>query len=281
MTSPTNVDKIAQVSVSLITLAYSWDAGSNSTGIHTVPGRVNVSKIDCYYLNNTCTTNEGFPEEIAPARANAFGDITRSLARCNYNTDDDIYKAGQQCSYFKSKIGHEFAYRYSQYNQQDVARTYPYLTKRIIKVSSGPCQQYELVSLGTDKYGLGLWTFKNETGEELQISIPPVDTAFDSTTYIYNGTKKPQNATLQACGSRCLYVYALRGNGTIRKHQPSLLYKCPISVGDVTNINDPAHVLPNDTARLAAASIALTGRYTNLLDKRVREWRQYQLYAHG
>ena len=264
---------------------YSWDGGSNSSGTTWSDDTVLFPKLDCYYDNGTCATAEGRPPEIAPNLAHSYGELIASQFPCSYSSDDDILSSNQTCDYFYSTTSHEFAYRYSEFNPQDLAGGYPFLTNRIIKASSGKCFQYDaFFNNQKDRFGMTLWTF-NDGKHNNTISIPVEDTAFDSTTYVYNGTLTPQKALEQpegqACGSRCLNIFALRELGTIRKGGQAQLFKCPITVGTVSNAGDnPAHALSDDNARLAAASIALTGRYTNLLGP-VKEWRQYRLYPYG
>lgn len=57
--------------------------------------------------------------------------------------------------------------------------------------------------------------------------------------------------------------------------EESDVFKCPISVSNVTSVGDPAHVVPDNTARMAAVSIALSGRYTNPTKYPVKHWQQY------
>lgn len=112
-----------------------------------------------------------------------------------------------------------------------------------------------------------------------KISVPKCDGALDSTTYIYNGVDPPQNGTSQLCGTRCLWLYAWQNKGSFTK-RPMFLFQCPISISEVSNITPHRdwQILPDMNARLAAASIALTGRYTNTNGSREKSWQQYQLY---
>ncbi|KAL9034354.1 MAG: hypothetical protein Q9214_007082, partial [Letrouitia sp. 1 TL-2023] len=263
-------------------LTYSWDGGTNSTGIVTSPGSVVVPKLDCYYDDGRCYTTPDAPTEAAPFLAHTYGETASSLFRCPYTTDEDIFQANQSCAYFTNTAKPEFAYRYLEFNPDDVAGVYPYLTKRLVKASPSECSQYETFRSRDerDRYGLTLWHF-NDGAENKTISIPLVNTALDSTTYIYNDTTIPQDSIDQACGPRCLYVYALRQQGPRRNNTLNTLFQCQINITNVTNIGDQVQVLADRNARLAAASIALTGRYTNLISRDVKEWRQYQLYPFG
>lgn len=102
--------------------------------------------------------------------------------------------------------------------------------------------------------------------------------AYDATTYVYNGTLAPQDATAQSCGDRCISLYAFRSSGTVTK-RPNTFFRCDVTVSEVTNAQEDAHKLSADSARLAASSIALSGRYTH--ENGQMEWQQYQLYPFG
>ncbi|KAL8846417.1 MAG: hypothetical protein Q9221_008499 [Calogaya cf. arnoldii] len=279
--------KLAQASAAMIGLTYSMDNGVDSTTITTSRGNVSVPRLDCYYNKGICTTLPDQPPEIAQNEAHAYGELTEGLEGCPYATDDDIFNSPQDCEYFYSKRDQEFAYRFAEYNPQDRGRrAYPYRTRRLIKVSSGQC--YRSSPRGNDVYfapfkdeprSMVVLRFSNGTDDEL-VSVDRSDTAFDSTTYAYLGEQAPQNATAVACGPRCIWVYAIRWNGTVT-HRGTDVFKCPITVSNVTNVDDPAHIVPDDTARMAAASIALTGRYTIPNGPMRRYWQQYQLYPYG
>lgn len=53
------------------------------------------------------------------------------------------------------------------------------------------------------------------------------------------------------------------------------IFKYAITVSTVTNTADPADIVPDSMARMAAASIALTGRYTITIGDLVKHWQQY------
>ncbi|KAL8733952.1 MAG: hypothetical protein Q9181_003365 [Wetmoreana brouardii] len=275
---------LAQASIAMIGLTYSMDNGVGSHGITTSRNTVSVPRVDCYYNNGTCTTHPFQPPEVAQNEAHSYGEITRALKSCPYTTDDDIYHAPQDCQYFTNRNGREFAYRFAEYNPKDLSRSYPYHTKRLIKASSGECYSYTTgrfydIASTDGPNSFRVWTYSNKT-DNGTIGIPRPDTAFDSTAYVYNGVNAPQNASAIACGPRCIQLYAVRFNGKVT-NRPGEVFKCPITVFDVTNVGDPAHVVPDDTARIAAASIALTGRYTNPNGSKVEHWEQYQLYSFG
>ncbi|KAL8831014.1 MAG: hypothetical protein Q9191_001110 [Dirinaria sp. TL-2023a] len=278
--------KLAQASIALLGLTYSMDGGTDSANIITSTGMVNVPLLNCYYDNGLCATRPKAPAEIVQNVAHSYGEITRGQLRCPYTRDIDIRAAPQNCTYFYNTADPEFAFRYSEYNPKDDARAYPYLTGRIIKTSASDCYQYEMTNSSFHKIdspdGLqDTWVlpFHNETYNG-SIPIPRSNAAFDSTTYVYNETSVPQNLTMSSCGPRCISLYAFRSYGTATK-RPSVMFKCSVMVGEVSNAVNDTQQLPDMNARLAAASIALTGRYTNPYKSNIPDWQQYQLYPYG
>ncbi|KAL8835191.1 MAG: hypothetical protein Q9176_007047 [Flavoplaca citrina] len=277
---------LAQASVAIISLTYSMDNGVDSTTITTSSGMVSVPRVDCYYNDGNCTTAPDQPPEIAQNEAHAYGELTQGLEGCPYTTDEDIFSSSQDCQYFYSNNRQEFAYRFAEYNPRDRRRAYPYQTQRLIKTSPGQCYQYTprdndiyFTNSRDGPQSMVVHRFLDGTDEDL-ITVSRSKTAFDSTTYAYIGIQAPQNASAVACGPRCIWVYAIRFNGTVT-HRGTDIFKCPITVSTVTNTADPAHFVPNNTARMAAASIALTGRYTNPIGDPMKHWQQYQLYPYG
>ncbi|KAL8686914.1 MAG: hypothetical protein Q9218_006768, partial [Villophora microphyllina] len=279
-----SLNLLAQASIAVIGLTYSMDNGQDSRTITTSRGSVSVPLVDCYYNNGTCTTSPGEPPEIAQNEAHSYGEITPGENVCHYTSDDQIFNASQDCEYFINQNRHEYAYRFMEFNPDDRARSYPFLTKRLIKASAGDCYQYTTgdfydVASGDGPQSVRVRPYSNGTHNGT-ISIPRPATAFDSTTYVYAGDFAPQNASAQACGPRCIWLYAFQSYGPVTKRDSSV-FQCPITVSNVSNAGNPAHIVPDDTARMAAASIALTGRYTNPNGSEWKHWQQYQLYPYG
>lgn len=267
----------------MIGLTYAMEGGTNSTGIIRRHGLVHAANLTCFFSDGICAA----APETAQLQAHAYGDLVRSQTRCDYTDESQIKDAPQNCSYFRStRTGGEpeYAFRYADYNPSDVARAYPLLTDRIVKASTGRCLQYSINV--NDSYAIDtpdgiketmVWLYSNETFNG-SISIPKPNGAFDSTTYIFNGISAPQDADLQACGPRCINVYAMRWEGKLTD-RPKTLFQCPITVSEVSHTTNEMQVLPAENARLAAASIALSGRYTNPNGTHFEHWEQYQLYA--
>ena len=268
----------------MIGLTYSMDGGTDYTGITTQQGLVNVSMIDCYYTENLCATRPGAPPEVVQSQAHTYGEITRGQHRCPYTNDEDIYNAPPNCTYFVSQTRPEYAFRYNEYNPHDRAHAYPYRTKRVVRASTDNCFQYNetsqsLVDTQDGQDEEYIYKYSNETYSG-ELPIPKPVTAFDSTTYVYNGSYAPQDASAQSCGDRCIKLYAYRSYGNVT-HRKSVFFQCDVTVSEVSNADQDAHKLSADTARLAAASIALTGRYFHVDGNNFTFWQQYQLYPFG
>ena len=190
-------------------------------------------------------------------------------------------KGLNECRYYcgKDKYNQQFAYRFHEYNIDDKSRSYPHLTERIVTASSGKCRNYSIqFPLAPAKDGNLLYEYYTNKGTiEGNITIPKSVSATDGTTYVYRGIHIPQNATLQRCGSRCMTVWAHRSSGHNENPQ---IYACNITVEHVTNVDAgvDSQNLSDEMARLAATSIALSGRQNN---NKPENWNQYQLYTFG
>ena len=275
----------AQGSIAMIGLTYSMDAGYASNGTYTKRGEVHMAKLDCYYDNKGVCRKA---DESGMAVAHSLGQLIQGRNSCSYVTENDISVASQLCFYFNREDNQEFAYRFNEYNPEDSTESYPYLTERNIRASTGLCSEYavnwdKMVMIDTtdgreEAFFLPIY---NQTYNGT-ITIPRPATGFDATTYIYNGTKMPQDELTQSCGPRCLWMYAFRSHGVITKRKDAV-FACPITVSEVHNANASYHNLPDDMALLAAASIGLEGRYTNPNKKgeKNRVWTQYQFYSWG
>lgn len=255
------------------------DNGTDSTGIVTKNGIINATKIDCYYVNDQCIASSG-SEIVAQVLAHSYGEIISGGLSCPYTEESDIQSAPQNCSYFSHTDGWEFAIRYAEYNPEDLAHAYPFFTDRIVKASAGECSHYNVVGnpmvVNSKHDGIDdtwVWTISKNSTRNETIAIPKREAADDATTFIYDGSSAPPDATIQACGDRCLWLYAWRSGGPITKRPPAV-FKCPITVSEVTHVKEDWQALRNDIARYAAASIALTGR-------NAPDWQQYRLYPYG
>ena len=269
---------LAQATIAMLSLNYSMDRGSGSTGTYTVKGNVSAPRLDCFSRNNSCDASLVAPQTTA----HSFGAFTQGQSCCTYNSTADIFSANQSCPYFCSADRSEFAYRFNEYNPSDTTFTYPHLTNRLITSKVEACYKYDIdwakspiIDSPDGENDTQFFFYYNSTYNS-KIRIPRSAGGFNSTTYIYDGVKIPQNATLVACGPRCLKIYVLR----LGRPFPANIFECQISVTDVTNTTAPWQEYPNGMARLAIASIALTGRARHFKDVGLT-WQQYQLYSWG
>ena len=208
--------------------------------------------------------------------AHAYGDLTRSQQCCSYRNIQDVTNSANNCRYYCRRDRHkqEFAYRFNEYNRNDISKAYPRFTNRTITASSGKCLNYtqdEAPKELGDGYISVKYYNENSNGT---IKIPKQSHAIKGTTYIFRGNYTPQNALHQRCDRdepRCMVVRAHRSLGL---HEPRQVYQCPITVSNVTNVKDSTQDISHPMARLAATSIALQGRRNE-----DNSWRQYQLYT--
>ena len=272
----------AQIIVAVLPLYASLRSGYNSSSTTISPGYVTVSKLDCFYRSNmeACGVDR-YP--LDAARAHTYGKRRTSRDQdCSYQSTDDISKGPQACIYFARKDQREFAVRYADSNPTDLTNAYPYYgAQRIITTAATNCNGSFHVagpSEGDSADGIRseyVWQFENSTGI-YPLSIPRSLLAARSTTYIWNDTNLPPRATLQACGPRCVVLYALRDMFRGSAHEISI-FQCHVTISLMSNTKDLAHELSDDMARTAGASIALSGRWR----RDASAWRNFQLYQDG
>ena len=274
----------AQIHLATLTLFTSLKRGYNSSGITISQGKVNVPKLDCFYRSDMVDCDKD-QARLDLAIAHTYGERGSFRGKnCTYQSTDDINNGPQICPYFIRNDQREFAVRYADTDPNDITNAYPYYgTGRIITTAATECTGY-LTGLdfppadGPDgKVSELVWRFVNTTGT-YNLTIPRPSLAMFATTYVWNGTEQPHSETSQACGPRCLVLYALRDMKRGEKHEITI-FQCHISVSPVSNIKDPAHVLSDSMARTAAASIALSGRWR--MNGNIFDWRQFQLYQEG
>ena len=256
----------------MISLTYTVVDGTGMNDTYTRPGVANAANLSCFAFN----PKSGCAEDVSnQARANANGEVALGFGCGEYNDTSQILSSKNAYRYYcrKTRYQQEFAYRFNEYNPNDTLKTYPHMTQRIITASSGHCFNYTMVDDPIDvSEGIILYKFTNGTYNS-NITIPGQSGAWDGTTYIYGGTRTPQEAVTYACGPRCIWVWAHRARG---HGEPSTFYQCPITVNPVTDAPDESQQVSDGMARLAAASIALQGRPSGK-----DNWKQYQLYSFG
>ena len=113
------------------------------------------------------------------------------------------------------------------------------------------------------------------------IAIPREYLGREGTTYIYQGKHDPTSATIYICGDRCIWMWAYKNPSGYppESPEPSAFYQCPVSISVVNNASLPQHSIPDGVAKIAAASIALQGRFAGPVND--PDYKQYQFYASG
>ena len=276
----------AQISVAILPLFASLKSGYGSSGTTISQGPVSVPKLDCFYRSGMTECTD-YQARLDPAVAHTYGGLGMFRGQnCSYHSTDHIKNSPQSCPYLIRNDRREFAVRYADSNPTDLTNAYPYYgTERIVTTAATNCNKYlpplDPLPKASSTDGIEdefVWRFENSTGT-YSLTIPRSSLAMYSTTYIWNDTRLPPSATLQACGQRCVVMYALRDMYNGSNHEISI-FQCHITVSPVSNTKHPAHVLSDSMARTAAASIALTGRWRSPSSDN-QDWRQFQLYQDG
>ena len=257
----------------MISLTYSVVDGTNWRDTYTRPGIANAPNLTCYSFDphGACGGNV-----TNQARAHANGEVALGFPCAPYNDTSQILDSRDDHRYYcrKPPNRREFAYRFNEYNHDDKQKSYPRFTNRTITASSGECFEYQMVGKPHDGSD-GNVDYKYTNGTiHGNITIPGQSSAFEGTTYIYQGINTPQKAVKYACGPRCIWMWVHKSRGPA-PGQKFVFYQCPITVNSVSNTTNDTQEVSNDMARLAAASIALQGRPS------YNTWKQYQLYTFG
>ena len=273
----THALQLAQISVASISLVYTVDDGKTYSDTYLTNGTVNASNLTTYFNGKNA-----LGAEDNQALAHTYGEVAQGGKQCeSYQDIAQVYDSPNDSPYFcrRTPGKQEFAYRFKEYNYDDSERMYPSFTNRVITASAGECFNYTELNhtLGPDLYNnlaAFNYTFSNSTYNS-SISIPISSEGWTATTYIYRGTKLPHLAEVNSCGDRCMWIWAHRAS--VPNNDISTFYQCPITVSQVSNATTDLQEVPKSVARVAAASIALQGRWTGSVENKI--WTQYQFYA--
>jgi hypothetical protein len=264
------------VSVAVISLTYTINDGTSYHDIYTTQDLVEVPNLNCYQMQfhqKDCP-----PRVTKQAVAHAHRELALASECGNYTEASEVQNSKHDYRYYCRRIPsnrEEFAYRFNEYNPIDTQRVYPYFTNRGITAAAGKCVQYDVNGKPEETNRAKTFTYKNGNSSAT-ITIPNSSLGMEGTTYIYRDTKGPAFAETYACGPRCIRMWAHKNPSGA---EPDAFYECPIEISLVSNVTRHAHNVTDDVARIAAASIALQGRFTGELnDPNVI---QYQFYASG
>ena len=279
------------MAIALTNASYSVDDGKDWNSTYTRDGPVLAPNLTCYFhpgypghKNNRrhCPIDSGTPKHLLKAQqvkiqglANSFGEYaygsTFSSPCVSYNDISDVLASREKPPYYcrQTPGRQEFTYRFLEFNVDDDLKAYPWLTNRTISASTGQCFSYR----ETSDWQADRHTFTNGTHNE-SITIARRYTGVDGTSYLYRGLAIPQLEANESCGPRCLWMWAYRHWGMGK--EPTL-FRCPVTVYAVKNATEDVHVIPDDIARLAAASIGLRGQFR----EPVPTWDQFRFYPFG
>lgn len=280
--------QIAQMAAAVISITYTVDDGQDFTGTYLRNGNVAVKNLTCYL-------HSGFDDcpfqVIQDQLAHSYGEVTQgpdatSRFDCGYfSTMDDVIHSKYNYPYYcrRNTTVQEFAYLYKEYNPDDRQKIYPRFTERVIKASSGSCNEYSEIGSRQATVGddfpntISALNFTYTNGQRNgTIVIPTSALGHEGTTYIYLGPRPPAEATTYGSGPRGIVMWVYRNPGI---NQEPRFFECPVTVEVVTNVRNPAHNISDSTAREAAASIALQGQFRN--SGKERDFTQWQWYASG
>lgn len=276
------------MAAALISITYTVDDAQDFTGTYLRNGDVAVKDLTCYL-------HAGFKDcpfqVIQDQLAHSYGEVTQgpdatSKLECGYYSSlDDIIHSNYDYPYYcrRNTTIQEFAYLYKEYNPNDRQKIYPHFTNRVIRASSGKCNEYSETGSRQTTVGdnfpntISALNFTYTDGQRNgTIPIPTSALGRDGTTYIYRGPSPPANATTYGFGPRGIVIWVYRNPGA---NQDSRFFECPVTVEAVTNVRNPLHNISDSTARQAAASIALQGQFRNARND--RDFTQWQWYANG
>lgn len=266
------------MAVALISLTYSVDDGTDYQDTFSINGIVNASNLTCY-KHPTLDCNTAIA--TGHALAHAYGEYGSNLEYGSYTELTEVLNSSINYNYYRRLPldKQEFAYRFNEYNFNDKQKSYPHFTNRTITIWSNACSSYNVTNsqrvpaINGDGQGEKL-SFENKTFKG-SISIPDSALGQLSTTYIYQGPKRPEdNSPEAACGDRCIMIWAYKNFESLNG-----LVACQIHVSAVSNAIQDEHHVPDGVARIAAASIALQGRYW--IKDSTPDYTQFQFYAYG
>ncbi|KAL8992315.1 MAG: hypothetical protein Q9169_007193 [Polycauliona sp. 2 TL-2023] len=284
--------QMAQISVALVTVTFDMVDGKSFTDTYTKMGTVNAPFLGCYRSEDA----SGCPDNTtAHLRAHLYGERIIGASEGLYSTIDQVVDSEHDFKYFYSP-GHfysssgggsrpEYAYRFKEYNPTDREGTYPRFTNRTISAYAGECLVFQTMNEtlvnNVDGQGPGTSFTYQDGNSTQQIEIPASSLGASSTTYMYKGFQAPQSTDYR-CGPRCMWLWAYKNpalTDEANDADPPRLYKCPVTVSEVSNTWNESHIIPDDVARIAAVSIALQGRWSGSNEN--PNFNQVQFYSIG
>ena len=83
----------AQAAISLVSLTYDFNGGSDYNSTYVTAGRVNASDLSCYFHNQTCP--DPSDEQTKQSLAHSYGQLTMSSTCGTYTEISDVLESKQ------------------------------------------------------------------------------------------------------------------------------------------------------------------------------------------
>ncbi|KAI9680366.1 MAG: hypothetical protein M1829_001252 [Trizodia sp. TS-e1964] len=244
-TSPHKIREAAQVAVAMLGLTYSINDGSGGDTLFR-PGKVLIPSLDQFYPAAGFNTSTTPAQSTQQYTAHNYGDIAAGYPWDYYKNIDTDVVVSQALTF---DAGDHWVYRFYEL---DPTRQVTGVTNRTIEATAA-CERYAVLD-GED----GLKTSVKYQTPSGPVTMDFVETAAGATTY-----KSGAKAT---CGNRCSIVWAFQSRAS-RDIPDGLktgsVYKCNITLGQVTNAYLPQHSISDSQARLITAAIGLEGYYAD------------------
>ena len=250
------VNIAAQAGVAMLGLTYSTNPSLDPSS--PVLGAVNISNMTQYYFADAVSQTSA-----NQLMAHTYGQMSFNLNWSIISIDQPDLSPVQPLTLVASQgTNYWMADNYGQYVFQQwpaesTTTNGAFYSNRTI-IANTTCYVYD-VTQGADGDSQQIYYTKNGTMQVVDFQmIEP-----DSTTYYTS----PQDGD---CGPRCANVCAFENSGST-----GFYHECNITISNVNNATLPEHEIPDEIAKLAAASIALQGYQA----KNVAN--QYQRYPAG
>ncbi|KAL8735710.1 MAG: hypothetical protein Q9181_002733 [Wetmoreana brouardii] len=278
------ITKFAGLIVAATNLTYTVNDGTDYNGTYINHSMANAADLSYYHMQ---FVQEGRPNQVTiQTVSHAYGEMILAFESGPYNDPAEILRYKHLYRFFHRKVPDrpQVAYRFNEYNPNDISKVYPYLTNRTITAEARNCITYTQTS--ADDKDPQTFTYVNDVNatDNGTIKIPQIHLGREGTTYIYRGFHEPTKADLQSCGSRCVYMWAYKNpsGSPPGNPEPPAFYKCPANISEVYNSSRPEHDEPDTVAKMAAASIALHGQYVGPPDDESKKnYESYHFYASG
>ena len=195
-------------------MAATTEDGRDYTTTYFEDGPVAVSNLSCYFYGDA--SNCPIIPDAKQGIAHAYGQVWLPNNSRSYSEISDILNSNENWLYYAARERREFAYRFSEFNVDDVAKVYPRFTDQIITATATERYEYNPnrpERIANETVVAWNYTYANDSFTD-QILIPMISEQSNTATYIYRGAQVPENETEWNCGDRCIWIWAHRGPPT-------------------------------------------------------------------